>query len=95
MAGMAKDPDLAEQAKTRRDLALRARRLAKGLGPSDARRLEAYAEELEMEAAELERQASVGGVVPLRPWRTVVQEQQQQQQSAPPETTSKDEKPKP
>ena len=48
-----------------------------------------------MEAAELERQASVGGVVPLRPWRTVVQEQQQQQQSAPPETTSKDEKPKP
>jgi hypothetical protein len=52
-----KSSDVAEAVKARRDLAARARRLAKEVGGDHKRRLEAYAEELERES-ELEQKAS-------------------------------------
>jgi hypothetical protein len=54
-ARMTKDPDDAEQAKARRNLAARARRLAMGVEGHDRRRLEAYADELDTEAADFAR----------------------------------------
>jgi hypothetical protein len=48
--------ELLKQAEATRELAKRARRLAKGLAPADEARLLKHAWELEEQAAELERQ---------------------------------------
>ena len=91
------DIDIGEHAKAKRDLAARARRLAKGLLlKADRARLERHAEELERQATELERQAATANV-PVTPSRTVVhvqQQEQQQQGSVVKATDLKDEKPK-
>jgi hypothetical protein len=73
-----------------RDLAERARRLAAGLSRSDDRdRLLGYGDELEQQAAAIERQA--GGKAP----RTSVSQQQQQvQQSQQQDPPSDPDKPK-
>jgi len=56
---MARRPiDPQELAREKRDMARRARRLAVTQGPADRARLTQYADELDKEAADLERQAS-------------------------------------
>jgi len=70
---------ISEQAKAKRELAVRARRLAQGLSPADAKIIEHHADQLDREAAELERQAATAGPV-APPSRTVTQMQTQQQQ---------------
>jgi hypothetical protein len=91
---MASASELREQAAGFRDMAKRARRLARGVSQLHSERIVAYATELEDKAAELEKQAA-GGLVPVPVQSEVTQQQQQvqQQQAAGPVDTA--EKPKP
>ena len=85
---------IAEQAKAKRELAARARRWAQGLLlDEDKDRLMRHAEELDGEAAELERQVAAADAPVKPPSRTVMTQQQPQQQQAtdPKATDSKDE----
>jgi len=91
---MANASELHEQAAALRDMAKRARRLAKGVSQPDSERIIAYAMELEQKAAELEKQAAEGfGSAPVQPAFTQQQQQVQQQQAA--GSVDPAEKPKP
>lgn len=92
VAGRTVEPD--EAAKEKRDLARRARRLADNLSKeTDKVRLHQYADELEREAADIERSAgnlpTQTSVAPL-----VTQQQQQQQQQHETETRADPKEPK-
>lgn len=85
---MTSDPK--REAESLRDLARRARRLAMTQGQrQDVERLERYAEELEIRASELEKEAApAGGLQPVTHDQQQVQ-QQQQQEAEPPLDRSK------
>jgi hypothetical protein len=90
---MNKGVDLQGEARRRRDLARRARRMALGLSQTaDRIRVNRYADELEKQAAELEARAAQGPPIPSQPTVTHRQQQVQQQQS--PEPVDPEEKTK-
>ena len=76
--------DLDAEALTKRDLAARARRLARGLlAAEDRERLERLANELDDRAAELEAEAAaLRPIMPSAPLVTQQQQQVQQQQAS-------------
>jgi hypothetical protein len=80
--------DVAEQLRSLRALASRARRLAAFLSDLDRDRLLEHAAELEQQATELELQAPTAPVVQVQ-----MQVQQQQQQESGPPGAEKDAKP--
>jgi hypothetical protein len=90
---MNKGVDLQGEARRRRDLARRARRMALGLSQTaDRIRVNRYADELEKQAAELEARAAQGPPIPSQP--TVTHQQQQVQQQQSPEPVDPEEKTK-
>ena len=93
---MSKTEELLAQALAKRDLANRARRLAEGLlSDGDRSRLLCHASDLEAEASELERQATVPDAIPPMPGQQVVQQQVQvQQQAETPLADNENKKPK-
>jgi hypothetical protein len=78
-----KGPDPRNTAAARRDLAKRARRIAEQMSPDNRRRLLAYAEELEEQAARLEADATEPAPLPIAPIPPQRQAQVQQQQQGP------------
>jgi hypothetical protein len=78
--------DLDAEARTKRDLAGRARRLARGMAGEDQDRLERLANEMDDRAAQLEAEAAaLRPIMPRTPLVTQRQQVQQQQASDAPD----------